>query len=160
MCSRAHAGACKCGVGLEHGAGSATMSPRPPPPVTPSLPHTGPHGQARDGADMDTHRRPGSYWNKLEEPPVARGGWRSWTCDRKTKRPPPSKDARLSERPHLCPGSHGEPATVSKQRDGMTRAVFKAHLSHHSLLNEPGKGEAQRECSKLATEPFQVEICT
>lgn len=44
--------------------------------------------------------------------------------------------------------SHGEPASVFKQRNNMNKMGFKALFFNRGLLNKPGAGEVQKEGSK------------
>lgn len=62
--------------------------------------------------------------------------------------PPSSRDTLPSERPRLCSGGRGEAASIFKQGNDMNEVVLQAHFSNHSLLDQLGRGEAQKEGTK------------
>ena len=62
--------------------------------------------------------------------------------------PPSSRDTLPSERPRLCSGGCGEPASIFKQRNDMNEVVFQAHFSNHSLSDQLGRREVRKEGTK------------
>lgn len=104
-------------------------------------------GSLSRGEGRGRNEQPQVIWETLEQ--VRRAissswGWRG--LERldlypggETGDPPPREDALLAEgpRPHLCSGSHGEPANVSNARNDMSRAVL--NFSSRSSLNKPGE---------------------
>lgn len=120
-------------------------------------------GSLSKGERWGRKEQPRVTWESLE--PVRRAissswglegsGERGWTYKREGTqeilhhvRTPCSLEG---PRPHLHPGSHGEPANVFKARNDMNNAVLKAHFSNRSSLNKPGK-DVQKEGSKAAIE--------